>query len=176
MIRKIGYVKIVFKASRHNHNTTWTNFQLCNRKMLRFKNSTLFFRNVIDISYLFLSCFVLHHCRRKLLAFVLPQNGALGFLPKWFCCQYYIVFLFSVLYSQKIDQIFLLTPPPPHPPPVIPRILTPPFPTQKRTRLWLAEIRSRVSWNIAPLIISHIRYGVRKSVGELTETIQLTFL
>ena len=44
---------------------------------------------------------------------------------------------------------------------------SPPPPSQKRTRLWLAKIHSRVSWNITPLIISHIHYGVGgvKSVG-----------
>ena len=34
----------------------------------------------------------------------------------------------------------------------------PPPPAQKLTRLWLAKIHSRVSWNITPLSISH--YGV----------------
>ena len=38
---------------------------------------------------------------------------------------------------------------------------------QKRTRLWLAKIHSRVIWNITPPIISHIQYGVGgvKSAG-----------
>ena len=37
--------------------------------------------------------------------------------------------------------------------------LTPPPPVQKWTRLWLAKIHSRLSYNITPLIISHIHYG-----------------
>ena len=64
-----------------------------------------------------------------------------------------------ILNVHAIQGSFLLLIPPP--PTIEAQILT--SPTQKRTRLWLAKIHSRVSWNITPLIISHILYGVRGS-------------
>ena len=65
----------------------------------------------------------------------------------------------SLFYLSRNSNLDLFCYPSPSPT-VKAQILPPPPPTQKRTRLWLAEIHLLVSWNITPPIISQMNYGV----------------